>query len=268
MTDCGMQGVSLYQGDALRVLETLETGSVDALITDPPYSSGGMMRGDRMATTNDKYVNSETFIRRDDFTGDNRDQRGFEYWCLWWMGECWRVVKDGGVVAIFSDWRQLPTVTDLIQAAGFVWRGIVVWDKTEAARPQPGRFRNQAEFVVWGSRGPSPLVGDPLPGVIRCVVRQADKYHVTGKPLTVMQALVKVCPVGGVVLDPFMGSGTTGVAAVMEGRRFVGVELSAGYYEVAKGRINAALAQGARFIYAVADVEAEAGDVAGGGVSA
>lgn len=82
------------------------------------------------------------------------------------------------------------------------------------------------------------------------------------------QALVKVCPVGGVVLDPFMGSGTTGVAAVMEGRWFVGVELSAGYYEVAKGRINAALAQGARFIYAVADVEAEAGDVAGGGVSA
>ncbi|MDD0864486.1 site-specific DNA-methyltransferase, partial [Xylella fastidiosa subsp. multiplex] len=64
-----------------------------------------------------------------------------------------RVTRPGGVLLVFTDWRMLPTLTDAVQSAGWAWQGIVVWDKTPACRPQLGRFRSQAEFIVWASCG-------------------------------------------------------------------------------------------------------------------
>ncbi len=233
---------TLHPGDALAVLRSLPDASVDAVITDPPYSSGGFTRGDRSVPPALKYTMTGTQIERPGFSGDNRDQRSFEYWCALWLSECLRVAKPGAPLCVFTDWRQLPTMTDAIQAGGWVWRGIVVWDKTEACRPAMGRFAAQCEYVVWGTAGPSnddEEVGC-LWGVIREPVRIADKHHVTGKPTAVMQQLVRICPAGGVVLDPFAGSGTTGVAALLEGRRFVGAEITAEYIEIARERLNAA----------------------------
>jgi site-specific DNA-methyltransferase (adenine-specific) len=156
-------------------------------------------------------------------------------------GECLRVAKPGSPLCVFTDWRQLPTMTDAIQAGGWVWRGIVVWDKTEACRPAMGRFAAQCEYVVWGTAGPSNDDEDVgcLWGVIREPVRMADKHHVTGKPTAVMQRLVQICPPGGIVLDPFAGSGTTGVAALLEGRTFLGVEVAGEYARIASDRLVA-----------------------------
>lgn len=130
----------------------------------------------------------------------------------------------GAPISFFSDWRHLPTTTDVLQAGGFVWRGLVVRDKTEACRPAMGRFLAQCEYIVWGTAGPSQDREDVgcLWGAIREPVRVADKHHITGKPTAVMQQLVRVCPPIGTAVDPFAGSGTTGVAALLEGRRFVG----------------------------------------------
>jgi hypothetical protein len=97
-------------------------------------------------------------------------------------------------------------------------------------------------YVAWGPAGPSPddeEVGG-LWGVIREPVRMADKHHVTGKPTAVMQRLVRICPPGGVVLDPFAGSSTTGVAALLEGRRFAGIERVAEYVAIGRDRLEAA----------------------------
>lgn len=65
----------------------------------------------------------------------------------------------------------------------------------------------------------------------------------TGKPTPLLEELVEAAPPGGLVMDPFMGSGTTGVAAVRKGRRFVGIELDPHYFEIAKERINKALGE-------------------------
>ena len=234
-------GITIYHGEALKVLASLPDASVDAVITDPPYSSGGQFRGDRAGgTTTTKYVKTGTQIVRPDFAGDTRDQRGFTYWCSLWLSECLRVARPSSPIAVFTDWRQLPTTTDAIQAGGWVWRGVVGWDKTSVVRPSMGRFASQMEFVVWGSAGAMPLergVGC-LPGVIRCSVRQDDKYHITGKPTEVMQEVCAVCEPGGVVLDPFMGSGTTLVAAKNLGRRAVGIEISEAYCEIAAERLS------------------------------
>ncbi|CEE80031.1 Site-specific DNA-methyltransferase (fragment) [Xanthomonas citri pv. citri] len=145
-----------------------------------------------------------------------------------WLSECARVLKDGAPVLLFTDWRQLTLTTDALQIAGFTWRGITVWDKTEGVRPQLGRFRNQAEYIVWGSKGNMPLDrrAPVLPGVIRESVRKADKHHLTGKPTELMRQLVRICEAGGRVLDPFAGSGTTLVAAQLEGFEAVGIEMT------------------------------------------
>lgn len=241
---------TLHMGEMLGVLQTLPDASVDAVITDPPYSSGGQYRGDRANDTGSKYVQTGTKILRPDFAGDNRDQRAYGYWSALWLAECLRIAKPGAPICLFTDWRQLPTTTDMLQAGGWVWRGIAVWDKTEAARPMSGRFTSQAEYVAWGSAGPMPvdLTAPCLPGVFRVVVKQRDKFHQTGKPTALMRQVVQICPKDGVVLDPFMGSGTTGVAALLEGRRFIGVEKQADIYETAERRIHGTQPEGSQAI--------------------
>lgn len=230
--------IRLYRGDALAVLRDLPTASVDALVTDPPYSSGGMTRGDRTASTRTKYVRSDAQHAIEDFTGDTRDQRAYAYWCALWLAEALRVVRPGGVALLFTDWRQLPSTTDALQAGGWVWRGVVPWAKTNA-RPQAGRFSAQCEYVVWGSAGAMPVdySADVLPGFYYSGAPK-DREHQTQKPVDVMRSLVQIVPAGGVILDPFMGAGTTGVAAVTEGRRFVGVELVDGHFDTAQRRIQ------------------------------
>ncbi len=226
------------QGDALALLRDLPDATVDAVITDPPYSSGGFTRGDRMAEARMKYPQGNSGVVRGDvdFAGDNRDQRGYAYWCALWLAECLRATRPGGFMLAFTDWRQLPTTTDAIQAGGWVWRGIVPWVKT-VARPQAGRFTNAAEYIVWGTRGSLGVdyTAPVLPGwYVANSPRERD--HITQKPLEVMRPLVRITPPGGLVLDPFAGSGTTGVAAIAEGRRFLGFELTAHYAQVARER--------------------------------
>ncbi len=232
----------LHHGEALAFLQTLPDASVDAVITDPPYSSGGFTRGDRLMDVRSKYINHDVdAVAHASFSGDTRDQRGYWYWVAVWLGECLRIVKPSGAVALFTDWRQLPTTADSLQAGGWVWRGVVPWHKP-SARPIRGRFSNSCEYIVWGTRGGRPLdaLGPvALPGFFSMGTPTGEqREHLTAKPLPLMRELVRIVPNGGVVLDPFMGSGTTGVAAVLEGRDFVGSELTRHYYEVAERRIT------------------------------
>lgn len=235
------QRYRLMPGDALSVLRGMPGGSVDAVVTDPPYCSGAQTMAARVASTGKKYGISDTRTPLPDFEGDFRDQRGYLAWASLWLAECHRIVQPGGVLLAFIDWRMLPTMTDAVQVAGFVWQGLVVWDKTTSGRPQLGRFRSQAEFVVWGSRGPLNVGANPvvLPGVHSIRPRADVKLHQVGKPEALMSALVEIVRPGGIVLDPFMGSGTTGVAALRSNRRFIGCELSPGYFEVARQRLAA-----------------------------
>ncbi|WP_031421399.1 DNA-methyltransferase [Xanthomonas euvesicatoria] len=227
----------LLQGDALTILPTLEANSFDALITDPPYASGGLTAAARARSPSTKYCRDGGHA---DFVGDERDQRSHLKWMHLWLSECARVLKDGAPVLLFTDWRQLPLTTDALQIAGFTWRGITVWDKTEGVRPQLGRFRNQAEYIVWGSKGNMPLDrrAPVLPGVIRESVRKADKHHLTGKPTELMRQLVRICEAGGRVLDPFAGSGTTLIAAQLEGYNWTGVEITRHYASSAISRLS------------------------------
>lgn len=232
---------TLYLGNALEVLPTLPAGRFSGLLCDPPYSSGGAYRGDRTASTVSKYLSSATRARGlyADFAGDTRDQRSYLAWSTLWLSTARTLVRPGALACVFTDWRQLPVTTDAIQAAGLVWRGIVPWDKTERGRPQKGRYRAQAEYVVWATNGARALDGVVAPGVFRVPV-DTRKYHIAGKPVELMSGLLQPMEPGP-VLDPFMGAGTVGVACLRQGRPYVGIEVEPAYFEIACRRLRETL---------------------------
>lgn len=244
----GRARFAVVHGNSWRVRRSLPAGSVDADISDPPYSSGGFTRGDRTKSTDTKYTQSGSQGKRPDFTGDAMDGRAWTRWCVGWMEEARRAAKPDGRLVAFIDWRQLPAMTDAVQAAGWIWRGVVPWNKGEGSRPNPGGFRSQCEFVVWASTGPLPPaeVGVIIrPGCFTFPVKQDDKHHQTGKPTPLMRELVQVCPRDSLIFDGFAGSGTTAAAAILEGRRVIAVERSEEYYRIALERCRAA-AEGRR----------------------
>lgn len=237
---------SLHQGDALSVLSTLPDNCVDSVITDPPYNSGGRTAKERTSrTARQKYTSGDAGHTLADFTGENMDQRSYGFWLTQIMTEANRATRPGGTALLFTDWRQLPITTDAIQAAGWVWRGVLAWHKP-AARPQKGRFTQNCEFIVWGSNGDMDGSRNEvyLPGLYSGSQPAGKKrQHITQKPVEVMRELVKISPPGGTVLDFCAGSGSTGVAALLEGRDFIGVEKTRHYAEIASDRLTEALQQ-------------------------
>lgn len=237
--------MKLIQGDCLQILKQISDGSADIVLADPPYCSGGMTITERKKSTAEKYQRSDTQNKYFAYQGDSRDQRSALLWGALWLSECWRIAKDGGHALIFCDWRQIANTVDMLQAGGFVYRGIVVWDKGNNTRPQANRFKAQAEFVIWGTKGDAPN-STPTPnskylaGVYQYSAPPSQqREHANQKPVELLEKLMEIHD-GGVVIDPFMGSGSTGVACVNTGRDFIGIELDPGYFETAQRRIQEA----------------------------
>ena len=227
--------VIIYHGDCFDLLH--ELSGIGAVVTDPPYSSGGAFRGDRAQQTSVKYVQSATEAYRPDFAGDNRDQRSFLAWCTLWLNAARQASTPGAHVACFTDWRQLPSMTDAIQAGGWTWRGIATWSK-KYGRPNPAGFSAACEFVVWGTNGPNVPERDDYPvGVFECAP-PSDRDHIAQKPERVMNWIMRLARPGSVVLDPFMGSGTTLRAAKNLGCRAIGVDVDERYCEIAAKRMG------------------------------
>jgi len=226
--------VTIYHGDCFDLLHDLE--GVGAVVTDPPYSSGGAFRGDRAMSTVSKYVNSSTEAYRPDFAGDNRDQRAFQAWCSMWLNAARRASTPGAILVSFIDWRQLPTLTDAVQAGGWTWRNLGTWWKP-GIRMQRGAFSGSAEYVVYATNGP--VVTD-FDGAVQNVFKCApvgDKEHIAEKPASVLRWVMQVVPPTSLVLDPFMGSGSTLRAAKDCGHRAIGIDVDERYCEIAARRM-------------------------------
>lgn len=233
------------RADAYAWLSGLPDGCADAVITDPPYSSGGVTASERRRrTARDKYTKGragDLVHELPTFGGDQRDQRSYLAWLSLVMTEARRVTVEGGSVLVATDWRQLPVTTDAVQAGDWVWAGIVTWAKPQhRSRPRRGGFWNQAEYYVWGVAGRLRTDHEVyLPGVIEAAAPAArDRIHPTEKPAALMRELVQVAPPGGLVLDPFAGAGGCGVASVEMGRRWAGCDIGEHWAQLAQERLG------------------------------
>ncbi|NUP19858.1 MAG: site-specific DNA-methyltransferase [Streptomyces sp.] len=236
---------NLHRGDALALLRSLPDSSVSATITDPPYNSGGTTNTARTSdTARGKYVTGNAQHQLPDFDGDNRDQRSYTLWLTLILAECYRITERAGPLLVFTDFRQLPATSDALQAAGWTWRGIVPWHKP-ISRPHKGGFNRACEYILWGTKGPVDAARNPvyLPGLYSASQpRGKGRVHITQKPDELMAELVKICVPEGTVLDPFTGSGATGVAALASGRSFIGIEQSPQIAAAARARLDTAAA--------------------------
>ena len=230
--------IEIYKGNALDVLRG-DVGTFDAVITDPPYASGSTLAG-KQASTATKYTQRAARCPFPDFAGDSMDGRSWSHMMREILEAAREKSTPGAALAVFIDWRNLPNLTDAIQWAGWSLRGVAVWDKM-GGRPQKGRFRQQAEFIVWGSNGHMPINrGVPcLPGVFRAAnVQGGERIHQTQKPLEVMRQVVQITAPGGRILDPFAGSGSTLAAAKAEGYDAAGIEVHGEIVQAAAERLG------------------------------
>jgi site-specific DNA-methyltransferase (adenine-specific) len=223
---------TIYCGDALELLPMLPL-RVDAVITDPPYCSGASeaVRRGKTASTTPESVTARPVIEM-----DSMGSLGFDWVTRRWLLAARRLTKPGGHLLCFTDWRMLPPLATLIETAGWRWNNVVVWDK---AYPGLGNgFRAQHELVLVASNGAPEWHSYDFGNVLRSS-RLTKTDHPHQKPLDLLGRMVATCTAANaVILDPFMGSGTTLEAARLHGRRAVGIEIEARHCAVAASRLS------------------------------
>lgn len=202
-----MSEVTLYCGDCLEILPTLAAGSVDAVITDPPYGIADVWKGGASCGWG---VASLATPKRNEWD-KKPDSIVFD--------EILRVSKTSVIWG--GNYFDLP-----------ISRGWLIWNK-----PERGFTLSEAE-LAWTSLDMPMRVYD-------CRRSDPDRVHPTQKPLSLMKWCIETAkiPEGATILDPFMGSGTTGVACVQTNRNFIGIEIDPTYYDIAEKRIKQAQQQ-------------------------
>ena len=125
---CGGDRWSILHGDSLQIIRQFEPNSFDAIITDPPYASGGSSQTTKNRSTSEKYSSMSKDKALPDFDSDQMDQLSWMFWTAAWLQDARRIAKPGAPVCLFIDWRQLPAMTLALQWAGWTWRGVAVWD--------------------------------------------------------------------------------------------------------------------------------------------
>lgn len=235
---------TLYLGDALEAMESL--GPVDAILTDPPYCSGSVSEASRTAAKG-QGLRSENITKMGWFVGDNMGTAGLISLLRSMAFRGLKILNPQGSMLVFCDWRMVPNLAPAIESAGVRYQNMIVWDK--AVMGLGMGFRAQHEIVLHFTAGAPKYHHLGTANVLRCSrVPAADREHQTQKPTDLLQCLIEVVsPPDGMVLDPFMGSGSSGVAAMQCGRSFIGIERDESHFEVACRRIEDAQRQGSLF---------------------
>lgn len=237
---------TLFNEDCLVALEGLEEGSVDLVFADPPYflSNGGTTckAGRRVSVDKGGWDRSRGVEENHAF---NRR----------WLESCRRVLAPNGTIWVSGTSHVIYSVGFAMQQLGFKLLNEIVWEKPN---PPPNLscryFTHATETLLWAARDRRSKHhfayermreqngGKQMKSVWRMTAPgKAEKLHgkhPTQKPLALLERiLLASCPPGGLVLDPFNGSGTTGVAAVRGGWRYVGIELDPNYLELTRKRL-------------------------------
>jgi site-specific DNA-methyltransferase (adenine-specific) len=231
----GWAGVRIIQGDAIEVMRRLPAASIDAIITDPPYCSGAVSETARTAAKGQGRRRGGIAFQW--FVGDNMGTAGLTFLLRAVGFESLRLLKTSGSLLLFCDWRMAPNLIPAVESAGLRYQNLLVWDK-EYMGLGTG-FRMQHELILHFTTGSPCYHHFGTGNVLRARRVQTDaRLHQTEKPVELIERLIcVVCPLGGTVLDPFGGSGTTAVAAANSGRDAICIERDRAHVETAERRI-------------------------------
>ncbi len=236
---CGKQpceckdGITLYHADCRDVLPLLEVGSVDLVLTDPPYASGARNDANRQ-------VRGSMLRGLDDadwFSHDAMTTWGFQWFLRSILVAIRPCLHVGVHLYWFTDWRMTPTVYGMLEAHGYRVNHCLVWNKRHFG--MGSYWRNQHENIVFASVGQPDGMIDRGRGSVLSVkaVSASKRVHPTEKPQELLQSVLASVP-GQTVLDPFAGSGTTGRACKDLGRKCILIEIELKYVEIAANRLR------------------------------
>lgn len=219
-----MSDFQLHQGDCIEYMRSLPDKHFDAAITDPPY----------MDYVTGRYDASEW----------HNPIIGVEP--VRYAKELFRILKDNSAIIVFCRWDNFGEHAQAFRDAGFEIRNCIVWDKgNHTAGDLDGNLGYQHEFAVFAVKGNWKRHADRETNLWRIphLFSREKRDHPTQKPVPLMVRAVNLVCSGGSIFDPFMGSGTTGVACMQLGRNFVGCEIDPKYFAIAEKRIKQAAQQ-------------------------
>ena len=214
----------LWLGDARDVLSGIR--NADVIVTDPPYGIGYKTKHRKVASTPAAIANDKEPP-------------------LWSIRMCADAIADGGAIYLCTSLAVMPVWATSLAAAGLMRKTPVVWDKgNTTAGDLTGDFGNQVEIVLFAHKGRHRLRAGRISN-LWSIPRPPPSEHPTPKPVGLMARCIECSTdTDDLVVDPFMGEGPTGVAAMRLGRSFIGVELVQSYFDTACRRIEREASQG------------------------
>jgi site-specific DNA-methyltransferase (adenine-specific) len=248
----------VLKGDSFKILATLEPGSIDFIFADPPY----LLSNDGLSVKSGKQVSVNK--------GEWDKSQGFDEdldFHIRWISLCKELLSSNGTIAISGTRHSIYKCGIALEKLGFRILNEIIWFKPNGAPNLTGRnFAESHETIIWASKSKKSKhtfnyeamkvydqSGDKLKAEgkqmrdvwsIPTTPMREKEYgkHPTQKPLELLERLVLACSnEGDLVLDPFCGSGTTGVASIKHNRNFVGIEMDAEYCKLASKRIKGQL---------------------------
>lgn len=233
----------LYLGDCIEVMKKLERNKVDLIFADPPYflsNDGQSIRSGKVVS-----VNKGDWDKKENY--DNVDSFTYN-----WLKECYRILKYDGTIWVSGTHHNIFDIEKNMKRIGFKIINIVIWHKSD---PPPliykNKFRFSYEFIIWAKKGGKHYFNyDEMYSVnnqemedvwLMDAVQMSEKkhgYHPTQKPEALLDRIIKATSKeGDIVLDPFLGSGTTCYVAKKLNRKYIGIEKEKKYFNIAKDRL-------------------------------
>lgn len=226
-----MSTYKLYQGDCLEVMKNIEDGSVDLVVTDPPYKTitGGDSNGANSERPKGMLQGNRKLFKHQNIKISS------------WMPEIYRVLKEGSHCYIFTNSLNLQEMLNEVTKVGFKLHNLLVWEKNNCTPSQ--YYMKNCEYVLFLRKGKAKWINNI--GDSKTVHKFnniiGNKLHPTEKPVDLLEYyLLNSSEPNDIVFDPFMGSGSTGVACLNTNRNFIGIELDEGYFKIAQNRIEEA----------------------------
>ena len=225
----------LINDDAIKVMKAQhELGvKVDLIVTDPPFRciSGG--RNDSLSAQ--KYNSPSGVLTKND--GKIFDYNDIEF--EQWVPLAYSLLKDDSDFYCITNLLNLFKLKEVADSAGFKLHNLLVWEKPNSCTPNKWYMKN-AEFILYFYKGKARIINDAGSKMVHQFKNPVgNKLHPTEKPVELMELYVRNSSnPGDVVLDPFMGVGTTGIACKRLQRDFIGIEIDKKYYDIAKERLG------------------------------
>ena len=229
------QNYLIYNRDAYKLLHDMVfyDFKVDHIITDPPYNISKDNNFATMKSAKRQGVDFGEWDKKFDLTG--------------WITDAEKILKPGGTFIVFNSYRNLTPIIEKMESCGLIVKDIIKWIKTN---PMPRnidrRYVQDTEYAIWAVKPKKPWIFNKkfdkpyLRAEYRTSTVSGNKRtcHPTQKSEKLMSEIIEVhSNRNDIILDPFMGSGTTGVSALSKGRRFIGCELNETYFRIAEKRL-------------------------------